>query len=85
MAEQSIDMVNHVEELLRVNKELKDRNEELEINMLSFPFVDDWLVEQIILILKANYDFSVLLVHLNLGKQNISKFLNLLYHVSKAI
>ena len=72
MAEQSLDLVNHVEELLRVNKELKDRNEELEINMLSFPFVDDWLVEQLILILKAIYYFSVLLIHLNLGKQNTS-------------
>ena len=41
-----MNLVNHVEELVRVNRELKDRNEELEINMLSIPFVDDWLVEK---------------------------------------
>jgi len=38
--EASLDLVKNVEELVRVNKELKDRNEELEINMLSIPFKD---------------------------------------------
>ena len=40
-AEESLYMIKNVEELVRVNKELKDRNDELEINMLSIPF-EDW-------------------------------------------
>ena len=40
-AEESPDLVQNVEELVRVNKELKDRNDELEMNMLSIPF-EDW-------------------------------------------
>ena len=38
--ESNLDLINNVEELVRVNRELKDRNEELEINMLSIPFID---------------------------------------------
>ena len=39
-ADESVDLIKNVEELIRVNKELKDRNDELEMNMLSIPFVD---------------------------------------------
>ena len=37
----SLDLVKNIEDLVRVNKELKDRNEELELNMLSNT-VEDW-------------------------------------------
>jgi hypothetical protein len=37
----SLDLVKNIEDLVRVNKELKDRNEELELNMLSNTF-EDW-------------------------------------------
>ena len=37
----SLDLVKNMEDLVRVNKELKDRNEELELNMLSNT-VEDW-------------------------------------------
>ena len=40
-AQESLDLIQNVEELVRVNKELKDRNDELEMNMLSIPF-EDW-------------------------------------------
>ena len=34
-------MIKNIEDLVRVNKELKDRNEELELNMLSNA-LNDW-------------------------------------------
>ena len=34
----SQNLIKNMEDLVRVNKELKDRNEELEFNMLSNPF-----------------------------------------------
>ena len=37
----SLDLVKNIEDLVRVNKELKDRNEELELNMLSNA-LNDW-------------------------------------------
>ena len=40
-AEESVDMLNNVEELIRVNKELKDNNDALEMNMRSIPS-EDW-------------------------------------------
>ena len=40
-SEESLDLIQNVEELVRLNKELKDRNDELEMNMLSIPF-EDW-------------------------------------------
>ena len=40
-AEQLPDMLKKLEELMEANKELKDKNEELELNMLYIPF-DDW-------------------------------------------
>ena len=39
-AEQSPDLMKKVEELMEANRELKDKNEELELNMLYIPFPD---------------------------------------------
>ena len=35
--EASLELIKNLEELIKVNQALKDRNEELEINMLSIP------------------------------------------------
>ena len=39
-AEQLPDMLKKLEELMEANKELKDKNEELELNILYIPFAD---------------------------------------------
>ena len=40
-AEESLYLLNNVDELIRPNKELKDKNDELDMNMLSIP-IEDW-------------------------------------------
>ena len=37
----SLELIKNIEDLVRVNKDLKDRNDELELNMLSITF-EDW-------------------------------------------
>ena len=37
----SLNLIKNIEDLVRVNKELKDRNEELELNMLPNTF-ENW-------------------------------------------